>query len=225
MTDTHFLAEFQKWTGEIDALAARVPRAGMRSLAEGMRLWQWTLEQLRQQVDARGVRLFCDARQGVTFAMAEALCRLLAARSLALDVLEMDRNPQGSEFAALFGDLSTLSAGRAAAQASQTCADLFGGYGERFPISAAARGAFERREQVSAPACKARWMRANGLRSFCAQRRPQILTFHAPSLRLFLGARVGNLSESDQAPKLHTEIHAKQIQLGPEVPFCRSIGR
>ena len=144
MTDTHFLAEFQKWTGEIDALAARVPRAGMRSLAEGMRLWQWTLEQLRQQVDARGVRLFCDARQGVTFAMAEALCRLLAARSLALDVLEMDRNPQGSEFAALFGDLSTLSAGRAAAQASQTCADLFGGYGERFPISAAARGAFER---------------------------------------------------------------------------------
>jgi len=144
MTDTHFLAEFQKWTGEIDALAARMPRAGMRSLAEGMRLWQWTLEQLRQQVDARGVRLFCDARQGVTFAMAEALCRLLAARSLALDVLEMDRNPQGSEFAALFGDLSTLSAGRAAAQASQTCADLFGGYGERFPISAAARGAFER---------------------------------------------------------------------------------
>jgi hypothetical protein len=144
MTDTHFLAEFQKWTGEIDALAARVPRAGMRSLAEGMRLWQWTLEQLRQQVDARGVRLFCDARQGVTFAMAEALCGLLAAHSLALDVLEMDRNPQGGEFAALFGDLSILAAGRSAAHASQTCTEVFGGYAERFPISAAARGVFAR---------------------------------------------------------------------------------
>jgi hypothetical protein len=125
MTDTHFLA-------------------GMRSLAEGMRLWQWTLEQLRQQVDARGVRLFCDARQGVTFAMAEALCGLLAAHSLALDVLEMDRNPQGGEFAALFGDLSILAAGRSAAHASQTCTEVFGGYAERFPISAAARGVFAR---------------------------------------------------------------------------------
>jgi len=144
MTDTHFLAEFQKWTGEIDALASRVSRTGMRSLAEGMRLWQWTLEQLRQQVDARGVRLFCDARQGVTFAMAEVLCRLLAARSLALDVLEMDRNPPGREFAALFGDLSILAAGRSAAHASQTCTEVFGGYAERFPISAAARGIFAR---------------------------------------------------------------------------------
>jgi hypothetical protein len=144
MIDAHFLAEFHKWTGEIDELAARAPRAGMRGLAEGMRLWQWTLEQLRQQVDARGVQLFCDARQGVTFAMAEALCELLAARSLALDVLELDRSPQGRELAALFGDLSILAAGRAAAHTAQTCADLFGGYAERFPISAAARGAFAR---------------------------------------------------------------------------------
>ena len=142
MTDTRFLAEFQKWTGEMDALAAQAPQAGMRSLAEGMRLWQWTLEQLRQQVDARGVRLFCDARQGVTFAMAEALCELLAARSLALDVLEMDRNPQGRELAALFGDLSILAAGRSAARTSQTCTELLSGYAERFPISATARAVF-----------------------------------------------------------------------------------
>jgi hypothetical protein len=142
MTDTRFLAEFQKWTGEMDALAAQAPQAGMRSLAEGMRLWQWTLEQLRQQVDARGVRLFCDARQGVTFAMAEALCELLAARSLALDVLEMDRNPQGRELAALFGDLSILAGGRSAARTSQTCTELLSGYAERFPISATARAVF-----------------------------------------------------------------------------------
>ena len=144
MADAHFLSEFQGWTLEMDSLATRAPRAGMRSLAEGMRLWQWTLEQLRQQVDARGVRLFCDARQGVTFAMAEALCELLAARSLALDVLELDRNPQGREFAALFGDLSILAAGRSAAHASQICSELLCGYAERFPISATARDAFAR---------------------------------------------------------------------------------
>jgi hypothetical protein len=144
MTDIRFLADFQKWTEEIDALAARLPRAGMRSLAEAMRLWRWTLERLQQQADARGARLYCDARQGVTFAMADALCGLLAARSLALDVLEMemDRRSPGRECAAIFRDLSILAAGRAASRVSQTCADLLCGYAERFPISGAERRAF-----------------------------------------------------------------------------------
>jgi hypothetical protein len=56
----------------------------------------------------------------------------------------MDRNPQGRELAALFGDLSIVAAGRSASHASQTCTELLGGYAERFPISAAARSAFAR---------------------------------------------------------------------------------
>jgi hypothetical protein len=142
MTDDRFLAEFQEWTTAIDGLAKRLPRAEMHSLAAGMRLWQWTLERLRQHTDARGARLFCDARQGVTFAMADALCEVLAARSLALDVLEMEtgRHSQGRECAAIFRDLSILATGRAAARISQTCAERLCGYAQRFPVSGAEQG-------------------------------------------------------------------------------------
>jgi alkylation response protein AidB-like acyl-CoA dehydrogenase len=137
MTEARFLAEFQQWTQVIDELAARLPKTGMRSLAEGMRIWNWTLEWLQRQTDARGARLFCDARQGVTFAMADTLCGLLAARSLALDVLEAERDfhQTQSGYASVFCDLSTLAAGRAAARGLQTCAELLCGYAERFPVS------------------------------------------------------------------------------------------
>jgi len=144
MTGARFLADFLQWTVQMDALAERLPRAGMRSLAEGMRLWHWTLERLRQQADARGARLYCDARQGVTFAMADALCGLLAARSLALDVMEMEsvRSPLYSECSSIFVDLSILAAGRAASRTAQTCVDLLFGYAQRFPVSAAERRTF-----------------------------------------------------------------------------------
>jgi hypothetical protein len=144
MINTRFLAEFQKWTGEIDALAERAPRAGIRSLAEGMRLWQWTLARLRQQADAKGFLLYCDARQGVTFAMADALCGLLAARSLALDVSEMERasHAQDNVCASNFRDLSALASCHAAVRVSQACAGLLGGYAPRFPVSSAERRAF-----------------------------------------------------------------------------------
>jgi hypothetical protein len=144
MTGARFLADFQQWTGEMDTLAERLPPAGMSSLAEGMRLWHWTLERLRQQADARGARLYCDARQGVTFAMADALCGLLATRSLALDVLEMEsaRRPLSSECASIFLDLSIHAAGRAASRAAQTCAELLFGYAQRFPVTAAERRTF-----------------------------------------------------------------------------------
>lgn len=142
MTGARFLAEFQEWTGEMHEFAERLPLAGLHSLVEGMRLWLWTLEQLRQQADARGARLYCDARQGVTFAMADALCGLLAARSLTLDVLEMDRYSPGQKCGSIFVDLSILAAGRAAARTAQTCAELLCGYAERFPVSSSERRAF-----------------------------------------------------------------------------------
>jgi hypothetical protein len=109
---------------------------GGRCLARGMRLWHWTLERLREKVDARGARLYSNARQGVTFAMADALCGLLAARSLALDFLEMEKSssPNG-EYAAIFRKLSFVAARRAALRGLQICGDVLFGYAERFPIS------------------------------------------------------------------------------------------
>jgi hypothetical protein len=142
MIDARFLAEFQNWTGEMETFAEQLPRTGMGSLAGGMRLWHWTLERLRQQADARGVRLYCEARQGVTFAMADALCGLLAARSLALDVIEMGRRLPSGECSSIVLDLSILAASRAAGRGLQTCEQLLFGYAERFPVSAAERKTF-----------------------------------------------------------------------------------
>ena len=152
MTDARFLAGFEQWTGEMDTLARCLPQSGLRTLAEAMRLWHWTLERLRQQVDARGAMLYCDSRQGVTFAMADALCGLLVARSLALDVLEREINRQRSEmkYAPIFRDLSILASGRTAARASQTCVELLCGYAQRFPVSSAERRALA---QLQAELC------------------------------------------------------------------------
>jgi hypothetical protein len=141
-----------------------------------MRLWQWTLERLRQQADTRGARLFCDARQGVTFAMADALCGLLAARSLALDVLVMERDSHSpdSKCVSIFHDLSILASGRTASHTAQTCVELLCGYAERFPFSGiqrralaeqrtklcvSLRGMMDARERIAA------FLRAQGSRS------------------------------------------------------------
>jgi hypothetical protein len=145
MIDGEFLKEFQAWTEEMNQLAHSLPHTGIRSLAAAMRLWHWTLLQLRQQTDSRGVRLFCDARQGVTFPMADALCWLLAARSLTLDALELEKNGRKGAVTAsvlsLLFDLSTIASVRTAGSVEQTCAALLLGYDGRFTVSAA-RGVF-----------------------------------------------------------------------------------
>ncbi len=146
MIDGEFLKEFQAWTEEMNQLAHSLPHTGIRSLAAAMQLWHWTLLQLRQQTDSRGVRLFCDARQGVTFPMADALCWLLAARSLTLDALELEKSSrQGAVTASVLSllfDLSTIASVRAAGSVEQTCASLLLGYDGRFTVSAATRGVF-----------------------------------------------------------------------------------
>jgi hypothetical protein len=91
MIDHEFLDQFRVWTAEMDQIAEREELPGPHCLAAAMRLWHWTLSTLQQQTDARGIRLYSDARQGVTFLMADALCELLAARSLTLDVLELEK--------------------------------------------------------------------------------------------------------------------------------------
>jgi hypothetical protein len=147
MIDGEFLQEFQAWTEAMSQLAKSLPHTGIRSLAAGMRLWHWTLLQLQQQTDSRGSRLYCDARQGVTFSMADALCGLLAARSLTLDVLVLEKS--GSQRTAtafvssLFFDLSAIASIRAAGLVGQISAALLFGYDGRFPVSAAVKSTFD----------------------------------------------------------------------------------
>jgi alkylation response protein AidB-like acyl-CoA dehydrogenase len=144
MISARFLSEFEEWIEEVERHALNRPRAGIDCLAAGMKLWLWTLKQLREQTDSRGIRLYSDARQGVTFAMADALCWLLAARSLTLDVLGLEtvRNKTISHTSLLF-DLSTIASVRAAEAVAQTCADLLLGYADRFPVSSVTGNTFD----------------------------------------------------------------------------------
>jgi hypothetical protein len=147
MINDEFLSEFRTWIEEMNRLARRMPRTGIRCLAAGMRLWHWTTDHLRQQTDSRGARIYCDARQGVTFPMADGLCWLLAARALTLDVLALEKS--GNKEAAtlsvssFFSDLSTIASVHAVGRVSQMCAGLLFGYSGQFPVSSATESVFD----------------------------------------------------------------------------------
>jgi alkylation response protein AidB-like acyl-CoA dehydrogenase len=152
MIGGEFLSEFRAWTEDMenmDGVAQRLPPMGVRCLAAAMRLWRWTLDQLRRQTDARGARLYCDARQGVTFPMADALSWLLAARALTLDVLELELAKNGGQgtatlsVASFFTDLSAIASLHAAGSVRQTCVELLFGYDGQFPVSAVTASAFD----------------------------------------------------------------------------------
>ncbi len=147
MIDGEFLETFQTWTEDLERHGQRLSGMGIHNLTCAMRLWHWTLGQLRQQTDSRGTRLFCDARQGVTFPMADSLCRLLAARSFTLDVLELEkiRNREAlpTFTSSLFFDLSAVASANASGSVARACAELLFGYGEHFPVSATTRNAFD----------------------------------------------------------------------------------
>ena len=74
----------------------------------------------------RRAHLLTDARQGAAFPLADALCRLLAARALADDVrtLRAARDPS----LGFFRDLSVAASAAAASAAAQTCTTAVFGY-------------------------------------------------------------------------------------------------
>jgi len=136
MTNEVFLAAFQTWLTEMRHLAAVRPGTGACTLASAMELWLWTLRHLQNATDADGVRLYHDARQGVTFPLADALSWLLASRALILDVLELEARgpeiPTVSEglldLVGFFSDLAHVQAARAAGETGRITAELVFGY-------------------------------------------------------------------------------------------------
>jgi len=103
-----------------------------------MQMWQWTLNYLQKATDPSGNKLYHGQRQGVTFALADALCWLLASRSQILDVLELEaRGPddpvasEGLEGTVQFlSDLCHTQAAQAAGEVSRICAELVFGYNQ-----------------------------------------------------------------------------------------------
>jgi alkylation response protein AidB-like acyl-CoA dehydrogenase len=136
MTSDVFLAQFRAWSTAMRRIASDRPGTGACTLASAMNLWLWTLSYLQRSSDPDGNKLYHGQRQGVTFALADALCWLVASRAQILDVLELEaRGPndpvaaEGLEGTVQFlSDLCHTQAAAAAGEVSRICGELVFGY-------------------------------------------------------------------------------------------------
>jgi hypothetical protein len=136
MTNEVFLAQFRGWIREMREIASDRPGTGACTLASAMTMWLWTLEYLQNTKDANGEKLYHGPRQGVTFALADALAHLLASRCQVLDAVELEkRGPEDAVVAEglpgtlqFMTDLCHVQSARAAGEVSRICAELVYGY-------------------------------------------------------------------------------------------------
>jgi len=136
MTSEVFLAQFRAWIKEMRGIASERPGTGACTLASAMTLWLWTMNYLQRSTDPGGNKLYHGQRQGVTFALADALCWLVASRAQILDMLELEaRGPsdpvaaEGLEGTVQFlSDLCHTQAASAAGEVSRICGELVFGY-------------------------------------------------------------------------------------------------
>jgi alkylation response protein AidB-like acyl-CoA dehydrogenase len=136
MTSEVFLAEFRVWTREMRSIASDRPGTGACTLASAMTLWSWTLNYLQTSTDPDGNKLYHGQRQGVTFALADALSWLVASRCQILDVLELESRGAADAVVAedlagivqFLSDLCHTQAAQAAGEVSRICAELVFGY-------------------------------------------------------------------------------------------------
>jgi alkylation response protein AidB-like acyl-CoA dehydrogenase len=136
MTSEVFLAQFRAWIKSMRQIAGLRPDTGACTLASAMEMWLWTLSYLQKATDPEGGLLYHGQRQGVTFALADALCWLLASRCQILDVLELEARGGEDEVAAeglagtvqFLSDLCHVQAARASGEVSRICAELVFGY-------------------------------------------------------------------------------------------------
>ena len=136
MTSELFLAQFRAWSAEMRRIASYRPGTGACTLASAMNLWLWTINYLQNSTDPDGNKLYHGQRQGVTFALADALCWLLASRAQIHDVLELESRGAADAVAAeglegtvqFLSDLCHTQAAQAAGEVSRICAELVFGY-------------------------------------------------------------------------------------------------
>lgn len=136
MANEVFLAQFSAWIEQLKRIAADRSGTGACTLAGAMELWLWTFRHLSQAKDSSGKALYQSARQGVTFALADALCWLLSSRYQIMDVIELaQKESEGSiaaegsaGYVAFFSDLAHVQAARAAGEVGRICAELVFGF-------------------------------------------------------------------------------------------------
>ena len=136
MTMALFLEQYKQWILDMRRVASERPGMGACSLATAMELWLYSLDHLKKSKDDLGKKLYNTPRQGITFAMADALCWLLAARALIEDVIELEtkgpENPSLAEglpgLVAFYTDLCHVQCARAAGEVGRICAELVYGF-------------------------------------------------------------------------------------------------
>lgn len=134
MTSKVFRHEVDLWIKELEAQSG--DGFGAITLAAGFKLWSWTTDFLQGHSDPDGKKLYHGKRQAVTFPLADALCWLLAARSLVQDSIELKTKGADSPvlagsidgFSSFYADLCKLQAARAASEVSRICANLVYGF-------------------------------------------------------------------------------------------------
>jgi len=136
MTSEVFQYTLSAWIKQMQRAGKDVPGLGGYVLAAAMELWQWTMNYLQTAKDENGKKLYHNKRQGVTFAMADALGWILGPYYLATDVMElMEKGPMAPTLAegiedltAFYKDMSHVQAARAAGEVARICTDLVYGF-------------------------------------------------------------------------------------------------
>ena len=131
-----FLAQFEGWILDLQAIAATQPATGAGATASAMTLWLWTVRHLQTATDANGAKLYQSNRHGVTFPLTDALCWLIASRQQILDAVNLAtagaEDPSVAEelpgALAFLTDLCHVQAARAAGETSRICSELVFGY-------------------------------------------------------------------------------------------------
>jgi hypothetical protein len=117
-----FLSLLPDWIRELREVASTRPDTGACTLATALELWLWTMKHFRAGEGTRAE----SASQAID-ELAEALCPLLAARYLALEVTAK-ASPGTPAEVELRADLCHVHAARASALAGAACAELVFGY-------------------------------------------------------------------------------------------------
>lgn len=136
MTSEVFRHILAAWTKQMQRAGKEVPGLGGFVIASAMELWQYTMDYLQKTKDGNGKKLYHNKRQGVTFAMADALGWLLGPYYFATDVMELiEKGPMSPTLAeglddltGFYKDVCHVQAARAAGEVARICSELVYGF-------------------------------------------------------------------------------------------------
>jgi hypothetical protein len=118
MNRAAFTSQLEEWTREMRHVASQQPQTGACAIGTALELWLWTFAHV-QKADADDPR----ERERDLSSLSDALCSLVSARSLILNVsASAPADGEGPE--SLFTDLCHAESARAAGEVGRICAEV-----------------------------------------------------------------------------------------------------